>query len=80
VQAVTGKGIPIMRRQLGNVVMLLVSLCVGVVCVELGLRYYFYGNLGEPSYYNQLYEAHPTRGWAAKPNLKTQLQELDFSR
>ncbi|MDH3593209.1 MAG: SGNH/GDSL hydrolase family protein [Rhodospirillales bacterium] len=68
-----------MRRQLGNFLALLVSLCVALVFIEMSLRLYFYGNLDQPDYHTQLYEPHPTRGWAARPNLETRLQDLAFN-
>ena len=68
-----------MRRQLGNVLARLVSLCVAAVFIEMSLRLYLYGNLDRPEYHTQLYEPHPTRGWAARPNLETRLQDLAFN-
>lgn len=63
---------------LGSLAVLLVTLAVGAVGLELGLRAYFFGDLKTPRFGSDFFQSHPTRGWANKPSFRGLHQELDF--
>lgn len=66
-------------RGLGNSLLVLVSIAIGLVAIEFGLRAYFYGTLSEPDFGQTLHDPHPTRGWTLKPNVDALKQELDYT-
>jgi hypothetical protein len=69
---------PQARRLIGNLVALAVSLLLAAVGLEVALRLYFYGDLAQPSYGINIFQPHPTRGWANRPGARGMHQELDF--
>jgi hypothetical protein len=67
-----------LRAAFGSGLLVLVSLVVVLAFGEVGLRLYFFGDLGQPRFGTDFFMPDDKRGWALKPSTQGQHQDLDF--
>ena len=68
-----------LRAALGGAVLALASVGVVLAFSEMGLRYYFYGEFGQPRFGVDFFMPDEKRGWALKPSTLGKHQDLDFN-
>ncbi|MEX0696129.1 MAG: hypothetical protein WD099_01160 [Dongiaceae bacterium] len=68
-----------LRAGLGNILVALASLVVMLAFGEMGLRFYFYGELGQPRFGVDYFAPDEKRGWGLKPSTMGRHQDLDYN-